>query len=302
MPDYPAGQNFKMSALFDGTGLGLTGDESVAVLKPELAARQRTRRFTLAQLITELTLGTDIDGGDHIAIIHDPNGIPILRKFPIQSVFTLVNLARRQGTIIPRGSSLFVDAIGEIAGGSAGSQTAIPSTTTDGFMIQQEAVAGANAYYVGRADIWKPGRNFQWSSRLRLSSATDGRFWAGLLDAGTTITGWISSDDPATAQCAAFRASSNVPDTNFMAVCKDGGSTTAVDTGVPIDTAAHTFNIVELTSAGDWFFYIDNLLVATISTSIPLNSGVNYQQGAGIRPITATQSFQWGWFIASTDF
>jgi hypothetical protein len=57
-------------------------------------------------------------------------------------------------------------------------------------------------------------------------------------------------------------------DTNYFCVCRNGGAETRVDSGVAVDTGYHNFRAVKgpTTSVG---FYIDAILVATITASVP---------------------------------
>lgn len=103
-------------------------------------------------------------------------------------------------------------------------------------------------------------------SAVLLEQTTDSRIWIGV----SSLNGSnLQTDTPGTSggSCAAFRYSTAAGDTNFQCVCADAASQTIVDSGVAADLLMHQFKIVQ--GSGEFLFYIDGALVATISTTLP---------------------------------
>jgi hypothetical protein len=73
--------------------------------------------------------------------------------------------------------------------------------------------------------------------------------------------------------------------TSWQAVCANGGARTVVSCGKTVDTSFHRFRIT-CDGAGIARFYIDSLLVATITTSVPTTN--RYSPAASLRKSTGT--------------
>jgi hypothetical protein len=111
------------------------------------------------------------------------------------------------------------------------------------------------------------------------------------------MLGVSGSDTPYTANPFIGFVSSS---TNWQAICSSGASPTIQDTGIACDTTSHIFKII--TSGSSVKFYIDNILVNTISISLP-SSGTLLSPQFGIAN-TAAQicTAYWGWFYMSCLF
>jgi len=116
---------------------------------------------------------------------------------------------------------------------------------------------GSTPYYVGR--------NANGSFGLWLFRTTDIRLWVGFHDGPSGLT---ASDSPS-GKFAMFRFSSIGGDTNYQCVCGDGSAQTVVDSGVAADTHSHAFGVQINDVGSNVMFYIDKILVATITTHIP---------------------------------
>ncbi len=76
---------------------------------------------------------------------------------------------------------------------------------------------------------------------------------------------------------------------NWRAVCNNGGASTNVNTPVAADVAFHRFRITS-DGAGVVRFYIDDVLVATITSNIPSTSN-RHGPALSVRKTTGTTSF-----------
>jgi hypothetical protein len=116
----------------------------------------------------------------------------------------------------------------------------------------------ATAYYVFNART-------QFFSIVQWNSNTNVRCWTGVTTgSGATMGG---SDAPAATSYCAFRFSTNAGDTTWQAVCANAGVQTLVDTGIAFGTTSKAFAIEWDLGIGSVYFYIDNVLVATISSA-----------------------------------
>jgi hypothetical protein len=124
----------------------------------------------------------------------------------------------------------------------------------------------------GHNNIWRTGKNIAGRCICYLTRITDIRFWYGFTDQSlVTQTG---SDNPA-GNYAAFRFSATGGDTNIQCITKDNVTQTVVDSGVP-PVAGTSLNlaIVADDTNGNYKFYINGVLKATIATHLP-TSGTN---------------------------
>ena len=104
-----------------------------------------------------------------------------------------------------------------------------------------------------------------------LGTITDFRVWFGMVNIyGSNLTN-MASDNPSPISLIGFRYSTAAGDSNWQAVCQTPSGQTVVDTGVAVGLAEHNFSIV-VVSTSQIKFYIDDALVATISTNIPTST------------------------------
>ncbi len=96
------------------------------------------------------------------------------------------------------------------------------------------------------------------------------RVWMALTDVYSGNVTSLEADVPTGLHIIGFRYSTAAGDTTWHAVCNDGTTQTAVDTGIAVDTVGHAFGIA--VSPTSITFTIDNVSVATITTNIPANT------------------------------
>lgn len=135
----------------------------------------------------------------------------------------------------------------------------------------------------------RDGDGILWARVTAPATLTSTRVWIGLFDEAVTAVTVIDSDDPASADLAAFRYSTNVPDPTtcgagtdpcWMAVVKDGTTVSAVNTTVGITANAVYRLRIEL-GASEVRFYINDALVRTATTNLPgTDQYLRYQVGA----------------------
>lgn len=94
------------------------------------------------------------------------------------------------------------------------------------------------------------------------------RTWIGLFDKAP-----MSSADPATTNIAGFRfdCATDGASGNWQAVLKDGTTANVIDTGVAV-VAETAYKFYIKTNGTSFYFYIDDVLVATSSTNAPTAS------------------------------
>jgi hypothetical protein len=161
------------------------------------------------------------------------------------------------------GTRAVVNVTGSDGQGTSHSAVAAGSTATV-IGMSQGSTAGTNAYGFGAF--------YRLSHRFLIGNTTNVRYWQGVTSNQGNFLGsgtLFAVDNPNTSNLA-FRFSAGT-DTHWMAYASTSNvAFTAVDTGVTPDTVnPHLFEIVPnatLTSVG---YYIDSVLVATITTNLP---------------------------------
>lgn len=155
----------------------------------------------------------------------------------------------------------------------SGTGSANKATATEPPLLQLTTSA-QNTLTLGVAEGGQLGTNTgifdRFRARIKIGAyGANARYWIGLGgQIGLTVLGATQyvSNTPAVPTIA-FRAA-NSTDVNWQAVCSTGSSQTTVNTGVAVSTAAsHVFEIAY--DGTNVYFYIDGVLVATISTNIP---------------------------------
>lgn len=159
-----------------------------------------------------------------------------------------------------------------VGAGDQWSAVATPSTNT---VIGE--ISGQN----GNNSIEGITAFYRWSMKFQLGSTASIRYWLGLGSWNSTGTGSNATAILGTTRYAAdapnattigFRFSAGT-DTHWQAVTSVAGasvpSQTFVDTGISPDTNIHLFEMITSAASTTIYYYIDSVLVATISTNIP---------------------------------
>lgn len=108
-----------------------------------------------------------------------------------------------------------------------------------------------------------------WLAKAALVGSTASRYWIGLSDQAFGAVATVFNTDTPAANFVGFRWSSTT-DTNIVAICQTSSSTqTVVSTGVAFSSTPLLFEIVPLSNGTIITFYINGVLVATISTNVP---------------------------------
>jgi len=129
---------------------------------------------------------------------------------------------------------------------------------------------GATQLVNGNGGLVPPNTIHRYSNYWKPTSTSSVRYWLGLAQALALNTAFFASDTPNTIY-AAFRYSAGV-DSGWQAVAGiSNAAFTVVSTGVGFDsTQAHLFEIAVEQST--FYFYIDGILVATISSNTPAST------------------------------
>ena len=107
-----------------------------------------------------------------------------------------------------------------------------------------------------------------WQMKIEIEgTGSSRRFWMGISDQLQTAVETIFDSDTPAANFIGFRYDANV-DTHYQAVCQtDATHQTLVDTGIT-PSAVHVLEF-QSNGLGKITFYIQDILVATISTNVP---------------------------------
>lgn len=162
---------------------------------------------------------------------------------------------------------------------NASFQYAAPTATeTASYRI----ASSGTVYFTDNQDCASPGSLSKMWTRFALQRTTFTRNWIGFCPTASTQGAALASETPS-ANLFGFRYSTNAAaDSTWKCYASpDGISTTVVDTGIVPDTNFHQFAIVS--AAGVLTFFIDSVLVGTISTNVPAAS-------TAISPVLYTES------------
>lgn len=112
---------------------------------------------------------------------------------------------------------------------------------------------------------FRAGKNLYGKQIAALAQTTTTRAWLGFTSAaGASIA---ALDTLAASQTAAFRFSTNVPDTHWQCATANGSTMTVTDSGITPDTNQHLFEIT--IGASNVVFAIDGTTVCTVSATLP---------------------------------
>lgn len=130
-------------------------------------------------------------------------------------------------------------------------------------------VSGNSAFVSSSFSSVTGGNNkdpvIKWRVRLSSGVLTSQRVWIGGFSSAATVM--VASDAPAATHSMGFRFSTSVPDANWKCVTSDGTSYTIADSGIAVDQNWHEF--LAQRQGASVYFYIDQVLVATITTNLP---------------------------------
>jgi hypothetical protein len=149
-----------------------------------------------------------------------------------------------------------------------------PTASVPGYILVTTPAATSCIGYLAQVAqaLWLLPFYSSFLEKAFVFTATQARYWIGLTDDVAPYEGFLQSANPARHICA-FRYDPSVPDTHWTAYCStDATHFTAVDTGVTPDFtgAPHIYEQRPVPGTpGTIKFYIDNVLVATISTNVP---------------------------------
>lgn len=267
--------------------------------------------------------GTFIPPSSGIPISQTPQLGDILRyNVNGDNAYDAVNYAQQFSSISPVWGGNPI-AVGPMTTGlgSAGSRNSVNPTATVGTGDKYSAAATASTSTVIGVTTGQNGSNsvtgmlafYRWTLKWAAGNTTSVRYWMGLgcfnsSGTGSNTAGILSStayaNDTPNKTTLGFRFSAGT-DTHWQAVSINaGGSQTTVDTGITPDTNVHLFEMTTNATGTSVFFLIDALLVATITTNLPIvantsNSWGNmFWSGDNKNTNTAISGTQYGWNIA----
>ena len=151
----------------------------------------------------------------------------------------------------------------------SGSSVVLGAATVTDLATYRPSSSGAN-YFTDSSNGLSLGAMSRMWTRYGLQRTTQMRAFIGTALTASVQGGALAADAPLT-DFLGFRYSTSVPDSHWQCYASpDGVSTTIVATTVVPDTSLHNFQIVM--TAGVATFYIDSVLVGTISTHVPATS------------------------------
>jgi len=170
---------------------------------------------------------------------------------------------------------------GAVAPSSANRQAASYkySTATSGTVIGYQSSTN-NTF----APWWFDGPNLSLFVDAYIGSTVTQRVWIGMFDTALSTATLFASDTLHANQYVAFRYSTVAGDTQYQCVSCDGTTQKVVSSGVNADTKSHRFVIICNDSTPNVQYYIDGVLVATITTNTPTTSQVPAYMVVGLAP------------------
>lgn len=159
-------------------------------------------------------------------------------------------------------------------GVSDGSATSIAGTSTHPILTKftSSAVATSSAGFNSGQPGWMASQfvrvfNISW---IQLAQLVNMRLWIGC-QSKINVSSVFRSDTP-NAVFVGFRFSTNAGDTHWKAICQtDNTHQTVVDTGIAPDLNLHNWEV--RWDDVQYKFFMDGVLVATITTNIPNTAG-----------------------------
>jgi hypothetical protein len=172
--------------------------------------------------------------------------------------------------------------------GASGQVSAIEATATNPPLLQYKSSLPSSGSIAGAVDNATSNAGTDIATGITLGTLSQGcyrvmlspsfpvqRAWIGMGEATCISSSGVAmkSDAPAK-NVVAFRYSpAGASDTTWKAICQtDATHQTIVDTLIIPDTNLHTFQILSVGGGTSIQFWIDGVLVATVSSNIPVNS------------------------------
>jgi hypothetical protein len=159
----------------------------------------------------------------------------------------------------------------------------------------EQQFGGGTAFFVHGNTNYRTGRNIKLWAEVYYTATGDSRNWIGMFD--STSYGVAGSDTPGASQgtnYAAFRFSNTAGgagDTVWMACTGNGAADTQISTGIAPDTNSHIFAISFVDATPNILFYIDGVLVATATATMP---SANTNLGGMMSAEYTTTSYRMG--------
>ena len=189
-----------------------------------------------------------------------------------------------------------------LAGYQSNSTGTGSATATEGRFLPDVAstsLSGSGGLADGNFNI-SLGILEDWFIKLKIRSiASPTRYWIGFSDQTSTNAETVFFSNTPAANFVGFRFSTSAGDSNLQAVCQTGSSTqTIVNTGIAPNTSTpQILEVVPTASGRTITFYINGVLVATISTNVPTNS-VAMSTLVAEGDASGNSAFDWFYFYA----
>jgi hypothetical protein len=179
--------------------------------------------------------------------------------------------------------------------GAQGAVTAVPSARQAAAYQYQSTAAATPAGYQSATNNtfnpwWFDGANISLFVDCYIGQTVTERVWIGMFDNTLSTATIFGSDTFHANQYVAFRYSTVAGDTAWQCVSCDGTTQNVVSSGVSVNTQSHRFVIVCNDSVPNVQYYIDGVLVATITTNTPTTSQVKPYMVVGLTSTVTVQS------------
>lgn len=190
--------------------------------------------------------------------------------------------------------------VGDLFTGVAlGAFNAPNSTTPWPYTKMTSSTSGSSSGSHG-SNSWRGG-NILYQTKILFETIATIRFRAGLGDTSTEAI-WIASDSLTTSHYAAFRFSTNVPDTHFQCETGDGTTVTTTDSGITVAAnTTYTLQIKFNDSTPNVVFSINGTVVATNTTHLPGATTVLTHYWAMVPLANVATSVDLGWIYIEGD-
>ena len=223
------------------------------------------------QNLLDLVAGTNItlsEAGGHVTIDATGGGSLTANQISPREVWAIGD---GKNPVFGIGDGDAPAATGTLSNNRSATATQLPFNRYSATAVASlNVVVGVRGPSQAVTGVYSVGVIQHYAMRFRYNQSANARFWWGL--SGSPAIGGSPSyaNDTPNTSYAAFRFSAGV-DGHVMAACGPAPNPTSlqtiVDTGIAIDTVnSHLYEIVWTGSA--FQFYIDTVLVATISTNI----------------------------------